>query len=144
VNKRRLTVEAVVLDPRRGVLLVKQGRTRHDWELPGGKVKKSEFLIDAVVRETLEETSIHVKPARMQGIYFVQDEDVYDFVFLCHPIRKSDQPYPNPPEIAECSYFPLDQLPTQMRPFTRRCIQDAIHDRAHPMPTLLAAEQWLG
>ena len=142
--KRRLTVEAVVLDPKRGVLLVKQGRTRHDWELPGGKSKKGEFLLDAVVRETLEETSIHVKPARLIATFFVADDALYDFVFLCHPTRKSDQPYPNPPEIAECAYFPLNELPAQMRPFTRRCIQDAIHDRIQLLPVALTAEQWLG
>jgi 8-oxo-dGTP pyrophosphatase MutT (NUDIX family) len=144
VIKRRLTVEAVVLDPRRGVLLVMQGRTRHDWELPGGKVKKTEFLLDAVVRETLEETSIHVKPARLLGMYYVSDDDVYDFVFLCHPTRKSDQPFPNPPEIAQCEYFPLNALPSQMRPFTRKCIHDAINDRTQPLPMTLTAAQWLG
>ena len=144
MNKMRLTVEAVVLDPKRGVLLVKQGRTRHDWECPGGKVKKGESLLDALGREVLEETSVHVKPELLLGVYFVPEQQFCDFVFLCHPTRKSDVAYPNPPEIAECNFFAMDELPAPMRPFTRRCIQDAMSGRVQALPMTLTPAQWFG
>jgi len=142
--RQRLTVEAVVLDPRRGVLLIKQGRSRHEWELPGGKVKRSEFLLDALVRETLEETSINVKPDAILGVFHIGEQAVYDFVFTCHPTRKSDLPFPNPPEIAECDFFPVNDLPSPMRPFTRRCIQDAVAGRSQSLPISITPGQWLG
>ena len=142
--KRRLTVEAVVIDPRRGVLLVKQGRTRYDWELPGGKVKRGEFIVDAVVREVMEETAIDVKATHLLGVYFIGAESTLDFVFVCRSTRKNDLPFPNPPEIAECGFFPVDALPSPMKSFTRRVIADALAEKVQPLPVSLSPAQWLG
>ena len=141
--KRRLAASAVVIDPRRGVLLVKQGRTRHDWELPGGKVKKAEFLVDGLLREVREETGIDVEAQRLIGIFYIPAEVIYDFVFLTRPIRKSADPRPNPPEIAACDFFPIDDLPTPMQNFTRQRIHDGIYGKSHPLPMTLAPKHWI-
>jgi 8-oxo-dGTP pyrophosphatase MutT (NUDIX family) len=141
--KRRLAASAVVIDPRRGVLLVKQGRSRHDWELPGGKVKKDEFLLDGLLREVREETGIDVEAQRLIGMFYIPAELIYDFVFLARPIHKHDTPHPNPPEIAACDFFPIDHLPSQMQAFTRYRINDALHDKAHPLPITLSPKHWI-
>jgi 8-oxo-dGTP pyrophosphatase MutT (NUDIX family) len=141
--KRRIAASAVVLDPRRGVLLVKQGRTRHDWELPGGKVKKEEFLLDGLLREVHEETGIEIEPQRLIGIFYIPAEVIYDFVFLAHPSKRTASPKPNPPEIAACDFFSLERLPTPMQSFTRLRIDDAHRGIAHPLPVTLAPKQWI-
>jgi 8-oxo-dGTP pyrophosphatase MutT (NUDIX family) len=141
--KRRLAASAVVIDPRRGVRLVKQGRTRHDWELPGGKVKKEEFLLDGLLREVSEETGIEIEPDRLIGIFYIPSEVMYDFVYLAHPKRKNDDPKPNPPEIADSAFFPLEDLPSPMQSFTRLRIHDARDGKSHPLPVSLAAKQWI-
>src|SRR6266852_6092307 len=52
---------------RRGsILLVERGREplKGFWSLPGGLVETGEKLEDALIREVLEETGLHVKPVR--------------------------------------------------------------------------------
>jgi len=54
-----LCVSAVVVDDER-LLLVRRGRgaAQGTWALPGGRVAPRETLVEAVVRELIEETSI--------------------------------------------------------------------------------------
>jgi 8-oxo-dGTP diphosphatase len=55
----------------RRILLVERGGQplKGYWSLPGGLVETGEKLEDAVRREVLEETGLHVKPTRLFGIY---------------------------------------------------------------------------
>jgi 8-oxo-dGTP pyrophosphatase MutT (NUDIX family) len=145
MSKRRLTVEAVVIDAADRVLLVRQGRTRHDWELPGGKVRKHESLLEALHREVQEETQIHVVPQRLIGVYFIRDgsEVYHDFIFVCGAKADSSPPRPNPPEIAECGFFDLDQLPEPIGPFTRRQIAGARLAPSQLLPVNLEIGDWV-
>lgn len=146
MKKRRLTVEAVVIDPQtQQVLLVRQGRTRHDWELPGGKVRKEESLLQGMVREVKEETAVAVVPRRLIGVFFIPDgtEVFHDFVFQAEPARTGGKPRPNPPEIVECGFFPLNDLPKPMRAFTVKRIREARNGTVLPLPVELAMEDWL-
>lgn len=144
--KRRLTVEAVVMDSRDRVLLVRQGRTRHDWELPGGKVRKEESLLTALHREVEEETEIRIAPRRLIGVYFIRDgiELFHNFVFVCDVSSNGAKPKPNPPEIAECGFFSTDQLPKPIRPFTRQRISDSTADNLALLPVELSIKEWIG
>jgi len=146
VAKRRLTVEAVVTDSRGRVLLVRQGRSRHDWELPGGKVRKDESLLAGLRREVEEETQIAIVPQRLIGVYFIRDgsELFHDFVFACGIARGEKSPRPNPPEIAECGFFALDHLPKPVRPFTRERIADAQRNTSEILPVELVMKDWIG
>jgi len=141
--KRRLTAEAVVFDPAGRVLLVRQGREPGDWELPGGKVKKTESVLDAVVREVLEETNLPVEPLRLIGVFFIREESTYDFVFACRLTKPDAQPSPHPPEIVECGFFPVDAPPRPIRPFTLQRVRDALDNVTHPLPVELRTGQWL-
>lgn len=56
-------VGAVLVDEKARVLLIKRGHEpmKGCWSLPGGLVELGESLSDAVRRELLEETSLHVE-----------------------------------------------------------------------------------
>jgi 8-oxo-dGTP pyrophosphatase MutT (NUDIX family) len=62
------SVTAVVFDPDRRVLLVREHGSR-EWHLPGGIIDPGERPADAVVREAWEETGLRVRPARLIGVF---------------------------------------------------------------------------
>ena len=65
-----LGVGAIVVDGDR-VLLVERGREplRGYWSIPGGVLETGEKLIDAVRRETLEETGLEIEPVSVVEIF---------------------------------------------------------------------------
>lgn len=62
------SVNVVVVNEVGDILLIR--RTDNDnWALPGGAMDLGESLPDAAVRETLEETGVHVEITGLVGIY---------------------------------------------------------------------------
>ncbi len=59
---------AIILDDRQRVLLCHR-RDMDAWNLPGGGVESGEMPTEAVIRETLEETGLHVAIERLVGVY---------------------------------------------------------------------------
>lgn len=62
------SVTAAIFDAQGRVLLLRH----HEgdlWVLPGGAVEPNERPADALVRETFEETGLHVAPVRLVGVY---------------------------------------------------------------------------
>ena len=62
-------VGAVVLDEAGRLMLVRRGRepSRGLWSLPGGRVEPGESATEAVAREVLEETGLHVHVGEAVG-----------------------------------------------------------------------------
>jgi 8-oxo-dGTP diphosphatase len=75
-------VGALVQDDEGRLLVVRRGRDpgRGQWSVPGGRVEPGESDTDAVVREVLEETGLHVTVGIRVGTV-VRDglgDDLYD------------------------------------------------------------------
>jgi 8-oxo-dGTP pyrophosphatase MutT (NUDIX family) len=62
------SVTAIVYGKRGEILLVHQ-RDGDVWSTPGGAVEPDESPVDAVVRETWEETGLLVKPVGLIGVF---------------------------------------------------------------------------
>jgi len=86
------SVLAIIPNSKDEVLFVRQktGPFKGWWLLPGGHVKFGETVMEAVVREVKEETSLLVNVSKLLGVFDVIDaEQNYHYihiVFLCEPI----------------------------------------------------------
>jgi 8-oxo-dGTP pyrophosphatase MutT (NUDIX family) len=62
------TVSVLVFDEQQRVLLVRHAEG-NDWTTPGGMIEPYETPSDAAVRETWEETGLHVALTRIIGVF---------------------------------------------------------------------------
>lgn len=84
-------VSSVVRDSDGRILLIKTETA--GWELPGGRVEQGENLIDAVVREALEETGCEIDVGRFIGITVnTEVPRLTILTFLCRHIAGAPHP----------------------------------------------------
>jgi 8-oxo-dGTP pyrophosphatase MutT (NUDIX family) len=119
-----LGVAAVIFDGQNRVLLVRHSYGRRGWELPGGGRKPTESLEQAVVRELREELAVRISAAELRGVYYEPEYDQHHFAFLCR-LPDESKPEPSSPEIVECAYWPLNELPRPINDFTIQRTSDA-------------------
>lgn len=108
------------------ILLVKH--TYHEgWLLPGGGVKRGETLDSAAVREVREETGLKVTSLRLHGMYtnFHEYKSDHIAVFIGEGFDPSTL-HRDPWEIQAAQFFPLNALPTDVRPGHLRRIEEML------------------
>ena len=89
-------VGAVVHDARGRLLLVRRGHAPSAglWSVPGGRVEAGESEVEAVVRETAEETGLRVRPERVLGRVRIDGDGVVFTVtdWVCTLLDPGQQP----------------------------------------------------
>jgi ADP-ribose pyrophosphatase YjhB (NUDIX family) len=131
-----LTVSAVVRrsDGDAKILLMQRADNGH-WGLPGGHVEPGESVMDAAVREVMEETGCRVEVKRLIGVYSdpsrqtieKSDGSCSQIVNLCFDARvldESGQPT-TPEETLDMGFFAPDNLPEPFVPIHAVRIEDA-------------------
>ena len=120
------TVDAVIYDPSRGVVLVRRKNPPPGWALPGGFVDYGESVERAAIREAREETGLEVVLMQLLGVYSDPSRDE-----RMHTISTVFTAWPrNPGEIAggddaaEARFFPLDALPEEIAFDHRKILHD--------------------
>lgn len=135
-----LGVGALIFEDER-VLLVKRGREplAGHWSLPGGCVETGEGLEDAIAREVLEETGLHVSPGPVATVFerLMPDEagrHEYHYVlidFYCSVQGGSLRPGDDSSEVA---WFLLNDLATlKLTEGTLKVIQESAAPQAAPL-----------
>ena len=127
-----LIAQAIVLRDTPGgreVLLLLRTSPRA-WEFPGGQVERGEAPEAAVVRETREETGLHVRAERMLGWYRRTGFRPHRSpVYVCAPkggeLRRNW-------ESVRVQWFSVDDLPAGLFPWYVPLIQDATRGVTHP------------
>lgn len=124
MSEKLMGAAAVIFNKEGKVLLVKHSYGKNNWDLPGGKAEANESAEGTATREVVEETGLHVKVGRLTGIYYDPTYDMHHFVFIA--AADNEEPIPSSPEILECGYFAVDDLPRPISDFTARRIHEAI------------------
>jgi ADP-ribose pyrophosphatase YjhB (NUDIX family) len=84
-----VTVAAVVMDQGRLLLIEESIEGNLVLNQPAGHLEPGESLIEAVVRETLEESGWTIRPTDLIGIYQWKDDDQSNFIrfaFAAEPL----------------------------------------------------------
>ena len=138
---KHIGAAAVVLDPRKRVLLVRHTYGRLNWELPGGASELDETLEETAVRELREETGVDAVAEQLVGIYYEAEHDAHHFVFRCR--ATSGEPSPSSEEVSDCRFWDPRDLPRPISDFTVRRIEDAVAGTAHALPVRIPPKSWL-
>lgn len=87
------------------------GSRRHDWNLPGGGVKKNENVCDAVKREVFEELGISLSKVTEVKKYVSSAEYKVDTIYCFYSKINSSDFKINKNELSEAKWFPKNNLP---------------------------------
>ncbi len=107
----RMTVSTAVIKGNK-LLLVREGKgsDRKQWNLPGGKVKLGEDLVEAAARETLEESGCEVDIRGITGIYCYDTETIQRMRVVFTADLIAGEPACDGEEILDVRWFGLNQL----------------------------------
>lgn len=113
---------------------------------PAGHLDPGESLLDAVVRETLEESAWHVRPIALTGIYqlFRPGIQFVRVCFLCEPLQHEAHRALDV-DILGTHWLSRDELARSATPtrssLVLRCVDDYLAGRRYPLD-VLTEPQW--
>lgn len=117
-----LGVRAIIKNKKNEVLLVKHTYDKYLY-LPGGKVDNGENVKDAIKRELFEEVNINCTEMHVVGIYNNKHEYKNDHIILFYVDDfKIEGDRKKSFEIENASFYPMDSLPNNVSPATKRSI----------------------
>ncbi len=109
----RITTCAAIVESGH-VLLVQQGRgpSAGRWTLPGGRLDAGETLVEAAVREALEETGLRVEIDALIGVYSYMGRSGRECARFCFSAGVvGGRPRFDGREIRDLRWFRFDQFP---------------------------------
>ena len=139
-----VTVAAVIADNDRYLLVEEDvGQAETVFNQPAGHLEANESLIDAAIRETLEETGYTFTPEAITGVYR-WIEPVSDNTYLRVCFNGHATPPAQPPTldsgIVTTHWLSLDEVnaltPRLRSPLVRRSIEDHIGGGRYPLALL--------
>ena len=103
------------------ILLARQNYGRQYWSLPGEVMEEGESVEQAAIREVKEETGLDIRLGKLIGVYSKPGENGLALTFegqVIGGVLRADS------EISEVCYFPLADLPGNIRDHLRQRVAD--------------------
>ena len=142
--KPNVTVAAVVQRDGKFLLVEEETEAGLAFNQPAGHLEEGESLVDAVVREALEETAYHFKPTHLVGIYnwkHPAKEVTYLRFAFAGELRGWEVDRKLDEGIVGARWLTLDEVKaTQARhrsPLILRCIEDHLAGKCYPLDLLV-------
>ena len=140
VRDVHVTVAAIVARDGKFLLVEEQVSGASVLNQPAGHWEAGETLVEAMVREALEETAWDVEPLSMLGVYEYQPQDLpYTFLRFAYNARavRHHPQRPLDPGIVRALWLTPEELAREAKrhrsPMVMRCVEDALAGRAYPM-----------
>ena len=123
------TVDAVIYEPARGIVLIERKFEPFGWALPGGFVDYGETVEQAVVREAMEETGLKVEVQNLVGVYSDHERDPrFHTITTVFQVTADDySTLAGGDDAKDARFFPLNELPTDISFGHRDIIEDFIN-----------------
>lgn len=135
-----LTVAAVIEEKGKFLLVEEHSEGRIVLNQPAGHVEEDETIIEAVIRETLEESGRQFQPNAISGVYRWCSPDngiTYLRLAFCGAHGKRNRDLALDTDIITTHWFSLDELrqrAAQLRsPLVMRCIEDYLAGQRYPL-----------
>ena len=140
--KPNAVVAAIVERDGRYLFVEEEADGRAVFNQPAGHLDPGETLLEAVCRETLEESAWHIEPTGLIGIYLYEPKDsarAVTYLRFCfrakalrhEPERKLDK------EIIRAVWMTPDELRAEQArhrsPLVLRCVEDAMRGQDTPL-----------
>lgn len=135
-----VTVAAIVARDGKFLLVEESVGGRTALNQPAGHWEAGETLLEAVRRETLEETAWEVEPTALLGVYEYEPPELgygfLRFAYLAEP-RRHHPERPLDPGIARALWLTPEELRREhvrhRSPMVMRCLEDALGGQRHPL-----------
>ncbi|MEO6697665.1 MAG: NUDIX hydrolase [Gammaproteobacteria bacterium] len=142
--KPNVTVAAVVERQGRFLIVEEDADGKRVYNQPAGHLDENESLVEAVIRETLEETAWRFEPTALVGVYRWKNIHTgITYLRICFTGVCHDEEAGRPLDqgIVQAVWLKRDELTalgTQLRsPLVLRCIDDYLAGQHYPLSLLM-------
>lgn len=118
-NELLLTVGCGVILEQEGKILLQHRKDRDVWGIPGGVMEPGETFEETAIRETAEETGLHIQNLKLFGLYsgsegfaeYQNGDQIFSVQIVFHSTDFSGELLHDTEESHEHRFFPKDALP---------------------------------
>lgn len=144
--KPHLTVAAIIEQNSKFLMVEEHLQNRLYLNQPAGHLEPDEIIIDAVIRETLEETAFTFEPSHVTGIYqWCNPENNTTFIrfSFCGTALKHDPERTLDKEIVQAIWLTLDEIKARHNehrsPMVLASIEDYLAGQRYSLDVLKSA-----